>query len=81
MAAMEVQTRTNHKPIIIDFDTKNRRTKGASATLPRVALQKIQILIFDDFWLGKIRKSEKNQNKNQNFARRLYCVQACSDTL
>jgi len=39
-----------------------------------VGLGKNQILIFGDFWLGKIRKSEKNQNKNQNFARRLHCV-------
>ena len=31
----------------------------------RLALLKNQILIFGDFWLGKIRKSEKNQNKNQ----------------
>ena len=45
--------------------TTRRQPPVFNARLSHLALLKNQILIFGDFWLGKIRKSEKNQNKNQ----------------
>ena len=54
---------------------------AAQAAATTLALQKIQNLIFGDFWLGKFRISAKNQNKNQNFACRLCRVLVCSGAL
>ena len=48
-----------------DLSALGDQRKKEETDTSTLALLKNQILIFGDFWLGKIRKSEKNQNKNQ----------------